>query len=530
MTAISVVAFAVMLHGCGGGGGSSPVATMDDDTPPTTIMGHELETVQADAAIVAAEAATAAEEAKTASDAAQAARQNRAIIQTGDLSGGNSGMLAHSAYMQAKAAADAATDAQTASDAAAAETDVVAAARALVMAENARDNAVTAQGLAETHRDAAVLAAAGEVKVVDKTKTVGDTSITLDGNATKNTLNSVTRNTGLLTTMPITTPGNRDGHGAPVLFDQDATDDDDTATAVTGRTAVTPSIAFTYDSANDDARVTLVHSYLGSQKQMQFVRNGDTSPFDGANGARTVTVPDDDTYPATDGKITLDHDDDSNTAAVTVAPQVAGGDFRAFNALTTAVTKPAAVTRACGSRSCILPMNGSALKCVSQSCTAASKSEMRLQGGPSKCRQIPPGFSVRYWSRKISLIAEKAFDFFLEAYGTKDKATACLAKDRAGLLTFYDFPAEHWKHLRTTNPIESTFLRSGESRETACRGGLRRWSRTRCRSPVGNYAGDSEIFKQVAAAWPLASDHQLLRFDPAILNNVKTKSPLWRRH
>ena len=38
-----------------------------------------------------------------------------------------------------------------------------------------------------------------------------------------------------------------------------------------------------------------------------------------------------------------------------------------------------------------------------------------------------------------------------------DKATACLAKDRAVLLTFYDFPAEHWKHLRTTNPIESTF-------------------------------------------------------------------------
>ena len=54
--------------------------------------------------------------------------------------------------------------------------------------------------------------------------------------------------------------------------------------------------------------------------------------------------------------------------------------------------------------------------------------------------------------------AEKAFDFFLEAYGAKyDKATACLAKDRAVLLTFYDFSAEHWKHLRTTNPIESTF-------------------------------------------------------------------------
>ncbi|MGB7640362.1 MAG: transposase, partial [Terriglobales bacterium] len=36
-------------------------------------------------------------------------------------------------------------------------------------------------------------------------------------------------------------------------------------------------------------------------------------------------------------------------------------------------------------------------------------------------------------------------------------ACECLAKDRDVLLMFYDFPAEHWKHLRTTNPIESTF-------------------------------------------------------------------------
>ena len=54
--------------------------------------------------------------------------------------------------------------------------------------------------------------------------------------------------------------------------------------------------------------------------------------------------------------------------------------------------------------------------------------------------------------------AETAFDFFLEAYGPKyDKAAACLEKDRDVLLTFYDFPAEHWKHLRSTNPVESTF-------------------------------------------------------------------------
>jgi putative transposase len=47
---------------------------------------------------------------------------------------------------------------------------------------------------------------------------------------------------------------------------------------------------------------------------------------------------------------------------------------------------------------------------------------------------------------------------FVETYQVKYKRAAdCLTKDRDALLAFYDFPAEHWKHLRTTNPIESTF-------------------------------------------------------------------------
>lgn len=54
--------------------------------------------------------------------------------------------------------------------------------------------------------------------------------------------------------------------------------------------------------------------------------------------------------------------------------------------------------------------------------------------------------------------AEAAFDAFVESQALKyEKAADCLAKDRDALLAFYDFPAEHWKHLRTTNPIESTF-------------------------------------------------------------------------
>ena len=54
--------------------------------------------------------------------------------------------------------------------------------------------------------------------------------------------------------------------------------------------------------------------------------------------------------------------------------------------------------------------------------------------------------------------AEQALDRFVAKYGAKyDKAVACLSKDRESLLAFYDFPAEHWKHVRTSNPIESTF-------------------------------------------------------------------------
>ncbi len=62
------------------------------------------------------------------------------------------------------------------------------------------------------------------------------------------------------------------------------------------------------------------------------------------------------------------------------------------------------------------------------------------------------------WMAETKAAAEAAFDAFLESYALKyEKAADCLAKDRDTLLAFYDFPAEHWKHLRTTNPIESTF-------------------------------------------------------------------------
>ena len=54
--------------------------------------------------------------------------------------------------------------------------------------------------------------------------------------------------------------------------------------------------------------------------------------------------------------------------------------------------------------------------------------------------------------------AEAAIDVFADKYRAKyDKAIACLTKDREALVAFFDFPAEHWDHLRTSNPIESVF-------------------------------------------------------------------------
>jgi transposase-like protein len=78
------------------------------------------------------------------------------------------------------------------------------------------------------------------------------------------------------------------------------------------------------------------------------------------------------------------------------------------------------------------------------------------------------------WQAATRADADKAFDLFLATYAAKyPKATECLAKDRTELLVFYDFPAEHWAHLRTTNPIESTFatvrLRTAKTKGTGTR-------------------------------------------------------------
>ena len=81
-----------------------------------------------------------------------------------------------------------------------------------------------------------------------------------------------------------------------------------------------------------------------------------------------------------------------------------------------------------------------------------------LNAMPKSVQAKAKGHLHDIWQAETKTEAGAAFDFFVETYGAKyDKAVGKLTKDRAVLLSFYGFPAEHWKHIRTTNPIESTF-------------------------------------------------------------------------
>lgn len=78
---------------------------------------------------------------------------------------------------------------------------------------------------------------------------------------------------------------------------------------------------------------------------------------------------------------------------------------------------------------------------------------------------------AQIWMASTRKDAYQAFDAFIKNYEAKyPKACECLLKDKEELMTFYDFPAEHWKHLRTTNPIESTFatVRHRTKRSKGC--------------------------------------------------------------
>jgi transposase-like protein len=113
------------------------------------------------------------------------------------------------------------------------------------------------------------------------------------------------------------------------------------------------------------------------------------------------------------------------------------------------------------------------------------------------------------WMAETKRDALMAFDAFVETWGVKyDKAVECLIKDRDALLTFYDFPAEHWKHLRTTNVIESSFatIRHRTVRSKGC---------------LSNKTALAMIFKLVEAAqrsWRRLDGHSQL---PKLILGVK---------
>ena len=75
------------------------------------------------------------------------------------------------------------------------------------------------------------------------------------------------------------------------------------------------------------------------------------------------------------------------------------------------------------------------------------------------------------WQAETKGHAESAFDLFIQTYEAKyPKATLCLQKDRDECLAFFDFPAQHWQSIRTSNPIESTFatIRHRTKRTKGC--------------------------------------------------------------
>ena len=92
-----------------------------------------------------------------------------------------------------------------------------------------------------------------------------------------------------------------------------------------------------------------------------------------------------------------------------------------------------------------------------QRCTVHKTANV-LNQLPKKVQPQAKGMLHEIWNSPTKADAEKAFDLFVKSYQPKYyKATDCLEKDREELLAYYNFPAENWCHIRTTNPIESTF-------------------------------------------------------------------------
>ena len=113
------------------------------------------------------------------------------------------------------------------------------------------------------------------------------------------------------------------------------------------------------------------------------------------------------------------------------------------------------------------------------------------------------------WMAESRAAANQAFDLFVRNWEVKyPKATDCLEKDREALLAFYDFPAEHWLHLRTTNPIESVLatVRLRTCKTKGC------GSRVACETMV------FKLMESAAKGWSKLNGSLLL---PEVIRGVK---------
>ena len=254
----SVLFLALAMAGCGGGG-STPTATPEPEPVPPVPPADLTETQMA--AKAAADAAMAASEtADMAADGAEAATMNIANIQTAE-SAADAAMaarkyadMAMAAYMDAKKASDAAAAASTGDAAEVAWSDAVA----------AREAADAAAMTAGDKAEMAVAAAMMEVMVDGSTKTVGDTSITIDDKTvTSGTV--VTGKTGEVGAMSKEVAA----VAAVAAVSDDATtiDIDETAAEVVAKPSIDSrpiNVGVVYDSPDDSARVRLVTQYIGS--------------------------------------------------------------------------------------------------------------------------------------------------------------------------------------------------------------------------------------------------------------------------
>ena len=127
---------------------------------------------------------------------------------------------------------------------------------------------------------------------------------------------------------------------------------------------------------------------------------------------------------------------DLKARGLSIAPEVATGDGAL--GFWKALDEVSPTTR---HQRCTVHKTANVLDKLPKSVQPAAKSDLR-----------------EIWKAPDRATAEAAIATFADKYGAKyNKAVACLVKDRDALLTFYDFPAEHWDHLRTSNPIESVF-------------------------------------------------------------------------